>query len=378
MENFLTHSFSGILIALIVLAIGLFFVARKPFRGARIIGVGTSTLGLVLLGGAITFLIGLSNDMKGWQKPPGQLVQTDAGQIHLWCVGENSSAPTAVWISGGHSSGLNLYHLQQEHAAVGRSCLIDRLGTGWSDSPKTPRTMANIADELNAALSASGERSPFLLIGHSLGGQTAVNMAWRDKAQTAGIVALDATPVALADVAAQTPESWCEPPSPLIFMALSRFGAGYIIPSLHPMNNPDYIAMNEPLAPVWPVLRAMESRPSALKTGHEAAIRFCQAGYDLARGAGLLDDMPLLSIVQRFDNSSEARIEQARLYDGVAGDLALEIWQRVADEASREYAAYSTAGELLYAPEGAGHLFPITEPEFTLREIGDFIERNEF
>jgi len=47
----------------------------------------------------------------------------------------------------------------------------DRAGLGWSDPSPAPRDAVTMAVELHAALHAAGVPGPFVLAGHSCGGQ---------------------------------------------------------------------------------------------------------------------------------------------------------------------------------------------------------------
>ena len=58
----------------------------------------------------------------------------------------------------------------RELAADMRVCVYDRAGFGWSDPPRGRRTFDDIADELRQGLANAGIVSPYVLVGHSIGG----------------------------------------------------------------------------------------------------------------------------------------------------------------------------------------------------------------
>ena len=60
--------------------------------------------------------------------------------------------------------------VQPEVAKFTRVCSYDRPGYGWSDASPAPRTSWQIAGELKSLLDAAGEKSPFVMVGHSFGG----------------------------------------------------------------------------------------------------------------------------------------------------------------------------------------------------------------
>lgn len=70
----------------------------------------------------------------------------------------------------------------------------DRPGYGASrPAPTTPRTPCDIARELHAGLVASGARPPYVLVGHSLGGQYQYAFAMLFPQEVAGLLLLDPT-----------------------------------------------------------------------------------------------------------------------------------------------------------------------------------------
>jgi len=72
-----------------------------------------------------------------------------------------------------------------------RTCSYDRAGFGWSDPPAGPRSVAGYIDDLHALLQRSGEKPPFILVGHSMGGSFVQRYYWRYPAEVAGIIAVD-------------------------------------------------------------------------------------------------------------------------------------------------------------------------------------------
>lgn len=69
----------------------------------------------------------------------------------------------------------------------------DRPGYGQSPKATTPRDPCTIATELHARLLASGQAPPYVLVGHSLGGQYAYAFARLFPHDVAGLVLVDAT-----------------------------------------------------------------------------------------------------------------------------------------------------------------------------------------
>jgi pimeloyl-ACP methyl ester carboxylesterase len=100
--------------------------------------------------------------------PPGVLVDVGGFKLHLYCTGQGS--PTVVLETGAGVVSRSWAPIQSAVEATARVCSYDRGGYGWSDPSPAPRTSATIAQELRTLLRNAGERPPFILVGHSLGG----------------------------------------------------------------------------------------------------------------------------------------------------------------------------------------------------------------
>jgi pimeloyl-ACP methyl ester carboxylesterase len=60
--------------------------------------------------------------------------------------------------------------VQPEIAQFTRVCSYDRAGLRWSEPGTAPGNAQQAVDDLHALLASSGERGPFVLVGHSNGG----------------------------------------------------------------------------------------------------------------------------------------------------------------------------------------------------------------
>ena len=161
-------------------------------RWLKRIGLGV----LALLAAAI--LSGTAYEMWARQRiaaefpPRGTLVDIGGRRIHLDCRG--SGAPIVVFESGLDMYGsLSWSAVQDQIARTTRACSYDRAGILWSDRAKGARNGAAIANDLHAALQAAGERGPYVMVGHSLGGPYVMTFAQRFADDVAGIVFVDAS-----------------------------------------------------------------------------------------------------------------------------------------------------------------------------------------
>lgn len=121
----------------------------------------------------------------------GTLVDIGGRKIQLDCRG--SGSPTVVLIHGLDTGGaLSWSAVHDSIAATTRTCAYSRAGIMWSD-PTPAFSPAGIAEDLHAALQAGGEKAPFVLVGHSLGGPINLIYTRQYGDQVAGVVMVDAS-----------------------------------------------------------------------------------------------------------------------------------------------------------------------------------------
>ncbi|NJL23576.1 MAG: alpha/beta hydrolase, partial [Leptolyngbyaceae cyanobacterium SM1_3_5] len=126
-----------------------------------------------------------------WQEdrrtPPGQLVDIGGYRLHLWVAGEGR--PTIILE---HSlGGVEGYLLLEELAKLGRVCVYDRAGYGWSDHSPHSRSIRQIVQELDALLTRANIEPPYILIGNSFGSYSARLYAHQFPEKVAGLVLTD-------------------------------------------------------------------------------------------------------------------------------------------------------------------------------------------
>ena len=99
--------------------------------------------------------------------PPGTMVDIGGRHIHLLCTG--SGLPTVIFEAGASSFAIDFTLVQRDVARITRVCSYDRAGMGWSDEA-TDGNRNSTARDLHDALTAAGERPPYVLVGASRGG----------------------------------------------------------------------------------------------------------------------------------------------------------------------------------------------------------------
>ncbi len=120
--------------------------------------------------------------------PVGKRVDIGGRSLHVVCIGQG---PHTVVLESGAAVGFYEWWLVQDALRDQiRTCSYDRAGFGWSDPPQS-RTVGGYITDLHELLRRSGEKPPFILVGHSLGGSLMQRYYWRYPAEIAGIIVVD-------------------------------------------------------------------------------------------------------------------------------------------------------------------------------------------
>ncbi|MBV8105977.1 MAG: alpha/beta hydrolase [Hyphomicrobiales bacterium] len=121
---------------------------------------------------------------------PQQLVAIDGERrLNLYCVG--SGEPAIVLEAGAGNGMVTWRFVQSEIGKFTRVCAYDRAGLGFSDAAERPSDLGNMTEDLARLVAAAGVVKPFVLVGHSLGGQIAVLYATMHPDDLAGMVLVD-------------------------------------------------------------------------------------------------------------------------------------------------------------------------------------------
>lgn len=122
---------------------------------------------------------------------PGKTYPVGDHRLHLDCRG--TGGPTVVLFNGMGEFSASWARITDPISATTRVCAYDRAGQGWSDDVASPQDAVTAAQDLHALLVAAGEHGPYVLVGHSIGGDYALTYAARYPEQVAGLVLLDSS-----------------------------------------------------------------------------------------------------------------------------------------------------------------------------------------
>lgn len=140
--------------------------------------------------GALYEMVGRWRDAQRFPQR-GHFVQAGAIRMNIDCSGQGS--PTVILESGSGGPSIDWLMVQPEVAKFTRVCSYDRAGYGWSDSGPEPRSSLQIAHELKQLLEAAGEKGPYILVGHSMGGYDIRAYAGQYPPDVVGMVLVDAS-----------------------------------------------------------------------------------------------------------------------------------------------------------------------------------------
>jgi pimeloyl-ACP methyl ester carboxylesterase len=144
---------------------------------------------LMALAGSAYQILGNLRDRHSFPQR-GRSVQVGKLRLNIDCSGHGG--PTVILDSGMGVPGVGWAMVQPEVARFARVCSYDRAGYGWSEAGPRPRTSLQIAKELRELLDASGEKGPFVMVGHSFGGYNVRVFTGMYPDDVIGVVLVDA------------------------------------------------------------------------------------------------------------------------------------------------------------------------------------------
>lgn len=102
--------------------------------------------------------------------PPGKLVDVNGTKLHIRAEGEKNDFPTII-LESGAGGDTDVFHWIAESLKKNvRVVRYDREGKWFSESNKYSNSPEFYARNLHDLLDKSGEKPPYLLVGHSMGG----------------------------------------------------------------------------------------------------------------------------------------------------------------------------------------------------------------
>lgn len=210
---------------------------------------------------------------------PGTTRTVGDHDLHIDCHGQGS--PTVVLFSGLGEFSASWARITHGVAPTTRVCAYDRAGQGWSDDVEHPQDGVAAAADLHALLAAAGERGPFVLVGHSIGGPYAMTYADRYADDVAGMVLLDST----------SPRQFTAIPSYPLQYALMRRAYG-VLPTLARLGLGTLLSGSHLPADDAAPVDAMSASPRAARNARDE-LSTLPVVFEQAQALTTLGDRPL-------------------------------------------------------------------------------------
>ena len=376
----MSRDWAGLLVALGVAAASAFAAHALPGAAGGALALVSGLLAAVLAGASLRHLATLSRARRD-HPPPGRMVDLGGYRVHLLAEGQaRESRPAVVWFGGGHASGLAMHHLHRALREETRSILIDRPGTGWSDTGPFPRTTAREAEEMVRALEHAGERGPFVFAGHSFGGLLAANIARRRPDLVHTLVLLDPTPLEtivfgprLSALKTMRRTAWLGGFAQLFGISLRERADARA--RQDPAQARVLDAVKAVLGPQVEASRCIEACAGAyfaqasifreLTPEGVAACAWDTVVYDRDLG-----NLPVWLVGPKDDQDADiAALPEAQ----AGGDANARRMFRFFAATRERYLATSTRSRRVVAPAGSGHNFVYEAPEFTIGVMREVI-----
>jgi pimeloyl-ACP methyl ester carboxylesterase len=120
-----------------------------------------------------------------------RMIRVGDRRLSIDCDGEVGSR-TVVLIAGGGRTAADWAKVQPAVAKFARVCSYDRAGFGASDKASSRiQPVDEVVNDLHELLKTSGEKGPFILVGHSVAGIYARNFVTKFPGEVAGLVFVD-------------------------------------------------------------------------------------------------------------------------------------------------------------------------------------------
>lgn len=311
--------------------------SKKKFK--KYIFLSLIFVAVILLAGFTYERIGEYRDAKNYPVV-GDMVEVNNHKINIFSEGSGNS--TVVFCSGHTtpSSYADFYPLYNEISNYAKVVTYDRPGHGWSEMTDVPRDIDTMVKEMHDALEESGQKAPYILVGHSYASLQVIRFAQMYKDEVSGIVLIDGgNPEYYAENGLEIPKS-----TEYTYKFLKSFGIARIV-----INHTNYISKD------------LKLLPDNLKQTYLAM------SLNTMYNKNIIDE----------GNLSKSNAKTV-LENGHLGDLPIKILTNSDDDDvwNKSQAAlkeWSTNSEQI-AVNGAGHAIYHTQPDIINKEILKLIE----
>jgi pimeloyl-ACP methyl ester carboxylesterase len=333
-------------------------------RWAKRIGIGLLALIVVVVAGGSGYEAFARHQAASDYPPRGRMIDIGGRSIHLDCRGTGS--PTVVFEAGyGVTGSLTWDLVHDQIATTTRACAYDRAGIMWSDPKGSPQSGDAIAEDLHATLAAAGEKGPFLLVAHSMGGPYATIYTKKYPSQVAGLVLVDAShpdqdqrfSAALHEPMATAEESKA-PASQRIPADLAWTGVVRLMPAT-------IVTGGDTAFPADVVAKALAYLPTSASSTLDEQDAFRETNKEAGtfREFGNRPMVVLCAGHPASDKELEASGATRKYHD-----TQESVWKAL----QGEEASWSTRGRLVLVPD-SGHYVQFDRPDVVIAAVRDVV-----
>lgn len=303
---------------------------------------------LVAIGISYQYIATKIDDYK--YPAPGIMVDVGGFKLHIKCSG--SGNPTIILDAGMGCSSIDWTFVQQGVEQFAHVCSYDRAGLGWSEKSPNPRTSIYIVEELHTLLHNIHAQPPYILVGHSFGGNNIRLYANTYPDEVFGVILVDSSSEKVLQLFDELNKQLPQPTPPLLeriknYILQSRIAVYLGIKRLQylfrDVSYPD---------PIKNVLIA-KTLTTKFRTTDEVTPAL-ESSEQLAQSINTLQHKPLTVITTgKFDGSEKHR----------------EIWLAC----QKELTQLSKQSKQLIA-EKSGHMINHDQPEIIIDAIREMVE----
>jgi len=299
---------------------------------------------------------------EGYYPPLGKMV--DVGGYNMHIISEGEGSPTVVFDSGMGCHSLDWLLVHPEVGKFTRVCCYDRAGNGWSDESPLERTSENIATELHTLLEKSGEKPPYILVGHSFGGPNMLLFANKYPDEVVGMVLVDSSHEDHLKNLPDWPQSYIE--KVLIHPLGAKFFSLVGLTRLY-INSPGSdMAVKTFPEDMRNIYLATTSTTKNVCTVTQEFQSFKKSLQQLRDTGGSIGEKPLIVITARKSLTSEEPRFPSEFSEKLAG-----IWSAL----QKDLVKRSTQSKQVIAD--SGHMVTREDPEVIIEAIREVFEKWE-
>jgi pimeloyl-ACP methyl ester carboxylesterase len=293
--------------------------------------------------------------------PIGTMVDIGGYKLHM--VDQGIGGPTVVIDSGVKCNCLDWSLVQPEVAKFTRVITYDRAGYAWSDESPLDRTSENIIYELRCMLKNAGISGPYILVGHSFGGNNMQLFAMTYPDEVAGLILVDAVHQDLLTFVPLPSIEYFQLTLCGVYLGLFRLLSH--VPVVRKI-------MAEPIekfpSEIQNMYYSQSTTTKFIHAVHAEAVFAEQSCSQLRKSGKSLGNIPLTVI------SAGNPFMQHEDVKGVYSLQEVDAMNKGWSNLQRDLARKSSRSQHIIA-ENSGHMIPVDRPDVIIQAVRDMVDQ---